>query len=629
MTTIISISKPQQKKKDNSMLLSGAEAIARGAIESNITAATAYPGLESGVIDYLALDSKKFKIRLEWTTNERVAIEIAGGIALGGLRALVFVEHVGLNVASDSLLHLGLIGVNGGLVIVTGDDIGGIGNATIEQDNRYYSLLSHIPMLEPSSPQEAKDMVIDAFDMSEKYSIPVIIRVTSEILFMREKIIYGNIKKRRKTMNFNKDINHYFLLGENIVKHHIELHKKLKKISRTEGLILNKIEGNTQQKYIISSGASYLYLKEAFKVLKVNPNHFSILKIGMPNPVSIDVILNFLKGAKGTKNILLLEENEPILEDRISSILNANDLHFKILGRINGYIPIAGKLSTDIVCKILSRTFNMKSSNTTFKSTESAFTIPSRELMFCAGCPHRGSMYALKNALKEICDNNYVVIGDIGCYALGAYSPFNVIDTNINMGSSIGLATGLAYSNSKDHIIAVIGDATFLHSGIPPLLDAKNSGAKILVYVVDNGVSGLTGGQKIPYLFNQAPKIEYSIDLTSIIIACGVTDAIIVDPYNLYETTEALKKCLLQKSFSVIIAKRKCATAAKREMKIGGERRKTAIINSLNCNSCGICINNLGCPALYWDTKKVKVDQIICFGCGLCIQVCPCKAITI
>ena len=454
-------------------LLSGNEAIARGAYEAGVKVACSYPGTPATEINETLAQYKE--IYTEWSINEKVALEIGFGVCYGGKRALVSMKHVGLNVAADPLFTISYTGVNAGLVIVTGDDPGMFSSQN-EQDNRNYAKFAKIPMLEPSDSQEAKNFTKLAFDISEEFDTPVLLRTTTRTAHLKSAVELEPRKEFQK--KFKKDIKKYVMMPSNAKPRHIFIEERLKRLEDLSNE-LNKIEYNNYDIGIISSGVSYLYAKEAM------PNA-SFLKLDMSYPLPKRLIREF---SEKVKKLYVIEELDPFIEEQVKA------LGISCIGK--NEFPICDELNSDLVNSVLN--------NKTYSKIED--NVPKRPPKWCDGCPY----YILFAALKEL---NLNIIGDVGCYTIGALKPFNALDVQLNMGLSIGSSFG-AEKASMEKNIAVIGDSTFLHSGLTALINIFNNNSRGTVIILDNGGAAMTGLQPIP-----------RVDFVKLLSAIGIKNLI-------------------------------------------------------------------------------------------------------
>ena len=613
------------------VLMMGNEAIARGAIEAGIKVATAYPGTPSTeIVDTLARVAKNLNIHVEWAVNEKVALEIALGAAFSGVRALVAMKAPGVNVAMDALMSATYSGVNGGLVIIVADDPGPHTTQT-EQDNRFMSRITLLPMLEPSDPQEAKDMVKEAFKISEELHLPVIVRTTTRVNHTSADVTLGEIEVVKREPWFVKEPMRYIRasMAWNLARHKWLNQQMEKAKDFMENLPFNKLEMRGNEKYgVIVSGVSYTYLKEIIK--KYGIEDVAILKIGTINPLPEKLIKKLLSKVD---KVLVLEELEPYLEFHIKALLTDINKHIEVLGKLNGIAPKESEFSPEIVRKALEKllgkelkAFHEESREELMEEVKSI--LPRRAPPMCPGCPHRPAYLALKRAIKhlDLKLEEAPIFGDIGCYALSLQPPLEAIWTEHCMGASIGMAAGLYYSGSRQKAIATIGDSTFFHMGIQPLIDAVQHGADITIIVLDNGTIAMTGHQPHPGSGETATgeKVE-PILIENIAKAIGVKFVKVVDPYNLKETTEAFIEAIKFKGVSVVIARRLCAILARRRKLTG----PPCYVDPDTCTGCRTCILQLGCPSLVWEGEKTIIDEDTCTGCGVCIQVCPYDAIKV
>lgn len=606
------------------VLLLGNEAIARGIIEAGIGVVTTYPGTPASEIgDSISEIAADAGIYMEYSVNEIVAAEVAGGAANSGVRALTAMKHVGLNVASDFVMTLAYTGVRNGLVIVTADDPECYSSQN-EQDNRFYALLANLPCLEPSDPQEAKDMTISAVEISEKLELPVLLRTTTRISHARGPVTYGKLTKPVLKGEFVKDVKRLVMVPANSRPKHLVLLRsmeKAKEISETSPY--NKItrKGKSGELGIISSSAAYNYAVEAANLLGLD---VSIMKLGMTHPLPEKFIGEFLKGHA---KIIVVEELEPYLELHVKAIAKDYAPNIKIYGKIgNSYFPRDGELSTRIVAvglaKIADKKLPINFEVIDEKYAEVSRNLPSRPPILCAGCPHRASFYVMKRVAGE----KAVYSTDIGCYALGAAPPLRTGDILTCMGSSIGAAQGISKATDAP-TFAIIGDSTFFHAGIPGLINAVYNNNKIIVTVLDNLTTAMTGHQPHPGtgvtgMHKQVEKVM----IERVAEGCGVKYVKVVNPFNLREAETVLKEALQHSGPSVIVFRAPCALMVIRE-----RRRKGAEVLACRvtdkCTNCMVCIKLLGCPALIFDEEKVGISETLCNACGLCASVCPYNAI--
>lgn len=577
-------------------LLSGNAAIARGAHEAGITVAAGYPGTPSTEI--LENFAKYPNIYAQWSPNEKVALEVGAGASIAGARVLVTMKHVGVNVAADPLFTLSYTGVNGGLILVSADDPG-MHSSQNEQDNRYYALMNKIPCLEPADSQEAKDMVAQGLEISEKFDTPVMLRVTTRVSHSQSFVEFNEAGP--KTLRpYAKDPLKYVMVPAHGRMRRVFLEERTAKLKEySENCPLNIIEWADRNIGVITSGISYHYVKEVLP-------QASVLKLGFTNPLPEQLIKEF---AAGVERVLVIEELEPFLEQQIRALGIAVD------GK--NILPSYGEFSAAQIANCLTKAgiavaqeYQAKD-NPIAEAAAPAEPLPGRPPVLCAGCPHRGVFYTLKR-LK------LVVSGDIGCYTLGSLSPLSAIDTCICMGASIGAALGMEKANPEmaRRTVAVIGDSTFLHSGVTGLMDVVYNGGTSTVLILDNRTTAMTGHQENPstgatLMGKPAPEI----DLEALARAVGVKRVRTVDPMNLAELSQTVKEEVATPEPSVIIVRRPCALLKNNLV------NQPVEVNQETCTNCGLCLQ-LGCPAISRQQEKAYVTAIQCNGCGLCLQVC-------
>ncbi len=615
-----------EDKPGKQILLLGNEAITRGAIEAGVDVATTYPGTPSSEIAdtfsfiarHFTKQKKEPSFYFEYSTNEKVALEIAGAASISGLRSLTCMKHVGLNVASDTFMTYMYIGTRGGHIIVSADDPS-CHSSQNEQDNRYYALFGGAPMLEPTTPQEAKEMTRIGFDISEELKSPILLRTTTRLNHIRGPIILEKIKKPRKKGNFVK--NPMWVTTPAIARaRHPELLKMLEKAEKiSEKSKFNKIikVGKESDWGIITSGVSYNYVKEAVDDLKLN---VKILKLGMTHPLPKKMCTDFIKSCK---NIIVVEELEPILENQIKQMSYELGCGVKIYGKSTGHFSRLYEYSPDIVITALSKIFKKKSPLESPK--ESKIKLPNRPPALCPGCPHRATYYAAKKAQPK----GVIYPTDIGCYTLGRAKPLEMADLLLCMGSNAGTACGLAVATDSK-IISFMGDSTFFHSGIPPIIDAVHHSHDVVITILDNRTTAMTGHQPHPGTdFDGMGRHAKKILVEDVVKGCGVEHIEITNPDDIKKTTEAFKRALEYKGPSVVVSKSPCILLENRDKRRRGEAICVYEIDQEKCRRCKTCIGRFGCPALYFgDDDSVNIDPSQCNGCGHCATICPFGAIS-
>ena len=609
------------------VLLLGNEAIARGILEAGIGIVTTYPGTPASEIgDSISEIAAEAGLYMEYSTNEIVAVEVAAGAANCGVRALTAMKHVGLNVASDMVMTLAYVGVRGGFVIVSADDPECYSSQN-EQDNRFYALLSNLPCLEPSNSQEAKDMTVSAIEISEKLELPVILRTTTRVSHTRGPVVYGGLTKPRLKGEFVKDLDHVKRLvmvpAYSRPKHDVFLKKveKAKEISETSPYNRVVREGKSGKLGVISSSSAYNYAVEAADLLGLDA---SILKLGMTHPLPEKMIGKFLKKHE---KIVVVEELEPFLEMQIKSIAKDYAPNVEIYGKTKkSYFTRTGELSTRTVliglANIVGKELPIDFSKIDAKYADAAKELPHRPPILCAGCPHRASFYVIKKVAGE----KAVYPTDIGCYALGIAPPLNVGDILVCMGASVGTAQGISKATSSD-TVAIIGDSTFFHAGIPGLVNAVYNDHKVVIAVLDNLTTAMTGHQPHPGtgLTGMQTRSEKLL-IEKVAEGCGVKYVKVVDPFNVKEAETVLKGALQHSGPSVVVFRAPCALMVVRDKRRRGAELAVCKITD-KCTDCMACIKLLGCPALVVEDGKVGINEVLCVACGLCASVCPYDAI--
>lgn len=580
-------------------LMTGNEAIARGAYEAGVTVASAYPGTPSTEI--MENFSQYKEAHSEWAVNEKVACEVAAGASIRGARAFCAMKHVGLNVAADSFMSYSYHVTNGGFVLVTADEPNMFSSQN-EQDNRYFALFGKTALIEPSDSQECIDYMKEAFEISEKYETPVLVRTTTRVCHSKS-IVNLSERVTPPIKEFVKDPRKNLMVPANSRARHPQIEN-----IRIEGLKeysnnckLNRIEMHDTKIGIITSGISYQYCRE------VMGDNASYLKVGFSNPLPDKMIKDF---ASKVDKLYIVEENEPFMETQIKA------MGISCIGK--EMFPICGEFSPEIIREVLLCKKSVISYNTEMQA-------PARPPVLCAGCPHRGLFFEL----GKYRDKAYFS-GDIGCYTLGAINPLNSLDSTICMGGSITGAHGfekaneIAKDNSKKSF-ALIGDSTFFHSGITGLINCVYNNSAITTIILDNSITGMTGHQENPGTGkNIKGEAAPSVDIVSMCYSCGIKkeNLIVTDPYNLEETRAAIKKGYEATEPFVIITRRPCALL---KPVIKQRAKMKAVVNPDKCRSCKMCLKS-GCPALTLG-EKITIDQDSCNGCGVCAQICPFDAI--
>lgn len=566
----------------------GNEAFARGAYEAGVKVVSSYPGTPSTeVTENLA---KYDEIHVEWAPNEKVGTEVAMGASIGGVRSLSCMKHVGLNVAADPFFTAAYTGVTGGAVVLVADD-NGCHSSQNEQDSRYYGRSAGVPMLEPSNSQECKDYMKLAYEMSEKYDTVVLIRSNTRISHSRGIVEIGE-RTERERIPYKKNIQKYVAMPAMAKKLHVAQEKRMGQVAAdSDSMEINRIEMGDTSVGIITSGICYQYVKDAMP-------DASVLKMGLINPIPKKLIEDF---ASRVDKLYVIEEGNPFFEEQIRA------MGIELAGGKDMF-TIQGEYSANMIRKA----FGLPLAEAAETEADAA-DAPVRPPLMCAGCPHRGLFYIL-NKLKK------TVMGDIGCYTLGALAPTSAMDACLCMGASITMAHGFekAVGDSKD-VVAVLGDSTFFHSGITGLVNMNYNGAKGTVIVLDNRITGMTGHQDNPSTGKDAKGNEApAIDIAVMCRACGVKHIVEVDPFDIEELEEAIKTETAREELSVIITKRPCALIVKQP--------DIPYVVTDRCKNCKMCMK-LGCPAIEEENGRPVIVPDRCVGCDLCARVCPFDAI--
>jgi len=615
------------------VLMTGNEAMARGAIEAGVMMGTGYPGTPSSeILETLCLAAKEFGIYVEWSANEKVAFETAYGGSMTGLRTLVTMKHAGGNVVLDSLSKMVYTGVKGGFLLITCDDPGALSSSN-EQDNRFLAQFVDMPVFEPSTPQEAKDMVLQGFEISEQYFLPLMIRSVTRLSHGKSKVELGKIQFLERKPFFSRHDgvrDRWFCCAFNHIEKHRKHHKSMDFFRKRyfETSPFNRVEASGNSSWgIITSGIAYNFAKEGLRMMGLEEK-VSLLKMGIPYPLDEPLCIDFIKDKE---RILVFEESDPFLENQVRILAQKRGLMAAIHGQLTGDLERPGEMNFERTTACLEKVFRTQAPRKIFEEfrKENKQIVRRRPLTMCPGCPHRATHMALVKALKKLKIEKPIIFGDIGCYELGHEPPFDDIDSIYNMGAGVGLANGFAHSGMQEPVIALIGDSTLLHSGLPGFINAVHSKADITMIVFDNSTIAMTGHQASvnssrTLLGDEAP----AIDIAAILRATKPSFVRETSAFDIKNTQEAIEKAILTKGPSAVVAKGVCALEHDRIKRKQGLVVEPYKVDAEKCVGCRICTDKFGCPALIWNEEigKVEIDAFVCNGCAACVQVCPNQA---
>ncbi len=614
----------------------GNEAIAFGAMKAGVQIASGYPGTPSTeVMETIISNANKYGIYAEWATNEKVALETAVGAAYSGANAMVTMKQVGLNVASDPLMSLSYIGVKGSLVILVSDDPGPHSSQT-EQDTRAFGHFSNIPVLDPSTPQEAYDMAKLAFKLSHEMEIPVILRTTTRVSHGCADVMIEDIDPASRDIEgFVKDPKWVIFPKLTAQRHpwleelQVRLSDRFSEYFKENSF--NSISKGNSKIGMVASGVSYLYAKEA---IKDSSETFSLFKIGTVHPFPEKAALEFLSNIT---DLIVIEELDPYLEEQFLQLIGRHHLDMNIYGKKNGHFPLSGEYNVDTVIDGVNSSLKDINTDVPFLyhsspviDKENVPPLPVRPPTLCAGCMHRTVFYAFKKAAGKLRTEKgmeSIFSGDIGCYTLGNARPLNMVDTCLCMGAGISIAAGLSHTHhyqrdQKAKQVAFIGDSTFFHSGVAAVISAVYNNADITVAVLDNRTTAMTGHQPHPGIGLTATGVSTKvIDIADVLRSCGVDLVETIEVNDLGECIDTAKRAMEFEGPSAVVFKGRCVGITK--------GKEQYVVDEGKCTGCMLCVSQLGCPAIFSTSSGLPVIQDNCTGCSLCAQVCPSDAIVL
>ena len=607
-------------------LLLGNEAAVRGALEAGIGVAASYPGTPSSEIgDVFADVAKASGVYFEYSANEKVALEVAAAAAVSGVRSFTFMKHVGLNVAADSFMTTAYVGTKAGLVVLSADDPS-THSSQNEQDNRYYARLANVPMIEPSSPQDTKDGLVEAYRISEQLGLPVLFRTTTRVAHMRGEVTFGDRGQIVRKGEFERDPSRFVPVPANSSRMHVRLLGKLAEarlLSEQSPLNVEVEVGSAARIGIVTAGGAFNYVVDALNQLGMSAR---ILKAGFSYPLPLDKIRRF---ATGLDELLIIEELEPLMENEIKADFLSHGMRVPVLGKEELLVPRVHELNVDVIGRALARHAGIPEHVPVSGATQPwSEPLPARPAVLCPGCPHRGSYLAARQAIAELGIPEPVFASDIGCYTLGMAAPFNAADYLLSMGSSIGTACGFDVATDQK-VLAFIGDSTFFHAGLSALASAIHNKHRFVLTVLDNRTTAMTGHQPNPSMLTDAvgdPAPAISIE--AVAKAMGVPFIRVVNPYRVADTIAVYKEALQADGLAVIVSKQVCSLLLDRAKRAKGIWQ-TFQVNRDVCTGCMICVREVACPAIYVAGEKAEIDQELCDGCGVCSQVCPEHAIEV
>jgi len=600
-------------------LFLGNEAIVRGALEAGVALVTTYPGTPASEIGDRCYEiARRTNLRFEFSTNEKVALEVAAGAAACGWRTLCAMKHVGLNVAADALMTLAYVGVKGGMVIVSADDPA-LFSSQNEQDNRYYAKMAGLPMLEPATPQEALEMTRAAFALSEDLQVPVLLRTTTRVNHTRGAVTLGELAPPPAAGRFVKDPFRQVMVPAVARQAHVRLLAAQEQARvRAESSPFNEVSGRGDWG-VVASGVAGTYVADALRELGL-ADKVKLLKLGFTHPLPEDLLGDFLAPLS---KVLVVEELEPYLEEGLRAAAQARGLTVAIRGKGPDLFSRLYEYHPGLVREMTARFFQVAYEAPEPLVPEKVLgrPLPDRPPNLCAGCPHRATYYAVKIALKDL-GREGVFPTDIGCYTLGLLPPLSMADFLICMGSSISTAAGISRATDQQ-VVAFIGDSTFFHAGLPALVNAVHQKHDFLLVILDNGTTAMTGHQPHPGVSLMPPGYPGEhVPISRVVKALGVEKLWVVNPFKYKESLAAAKEALTAGGIRVLISQAPCPLYAQR---LSGKKSTARFRVTQPCGDCRNCLDNFGCPAMYLEDAqegRLQIDPAACSGCAFCVQWC-------
>ena len=585
----------------------GNHAIAAGALRAGVGVVTGYPGTPSSEILETVVKRAGGDVYAEWSVNEKVALEVAAGAAYAGVRSMVTMKQVGLNVASDPLMSLAYIGVKAGMVVVVADDPGPISSQT-EQDTRTFAAFAKLPVFDPASPEEAYRMIQDAFELSERHGTPVLFRPTTRVCHGYAPVEVDAQRRPIGIGAFEKD-DRWVIFPRLSYANHLMIEERLPRLAdELSAYRMNSIEGGGRLG-IATGGVSYAYVREALGQLDAG---CTLLKVATPHPFPGALALEFLEGLD---EVLVIEELDPVIERELLVLCAQHGIRVRVRGKLTGDVARAGENTVESVASAIAGFLGVPSP--VVPACADTPELPARPPVLCAGCPHRASFYAVKRAMRG---RKAVFSGDIGCYTLGNAAPLQMVDTCLCMGAGVTIAQGLERAEPDAVHFAFIGDSTFFHSGIPGVVNAVYNGTDIVLIVLDNSTTAMTGHQTHPGIGRTASgEVAEKIAIPPVLEALGVRHVETCDPLDLAQAQAAVERAVAAGGVAAIVFASPCIAVT--------TPGPMYAVDQQACTRCLACIRKLGCPAIVRVGGEVRIDDTLCYGCSICAQVCPTGAI--